>query len=239
MTSRMQVDQASPFMCKALLIRCFISLPSLVYRICIISVLQARKIGVHRDWFSCLDNTADHKRTRTRQTCGPSGSKAAIFSVLLIRAPVASFLELTQMFQTEISFLLGVDILIFLLGPWQGHCARRFPPSLPLLAGEDEAGQLPPPRQPPAWPRSSMVLTSFLPTVPLGSALESPDTLSQRPCAVGQWVGESEARWASGAHSDWLVVFEPIFIHQKKKKICSVFYSALGQEVNSLTSAVR
>ena len=53
---------------------------------------------------------------RTRQTCGPSGSKAAIFSILLIRAPVASLLELTQMFQTEISFLLGVDISIF--PPW-------------------------------------------------------------------------------------------------------------------------
>lgn len=74
------------------------------------------KTEVQEIKFLASDHTADRGGARGRQTCDPSGSKATSPSTLLVGAPVASLLEFSQTFQTEISFSPGVDISIF--PPW-------------------------------------------------------------------------------------------------------------------------
>lgn len=170
---------------------------------------------------------------RTRQTCALlSGSEATIFSILLVRAPVASFLELSQMFQTEISFPLGVDILIFL--PWspgKGNARGGFhPPSRPSRERMKLVNR--------SHPLHLPDLAPVLSCPP--SCQWSPGALVQRPstrslCGLALWASGWEreqgqmGRAEPGVMGWW---YSSLFLFTK---ICSVFYSALGQrEVNSL-----
>lgn len=142
--------------------RFFISFSQLIYRICIISVLQTRKLRFTETGFLSKITQPTTKERGPDRRAVRLALKAAIFLFCSLKELKCILVELFQMFPTEISFpLLGVDISdLSSLVPWQGHC-EEVSTLLPLLLGRRCRSWSAAPCQPPAWPHSSMVLTSL------------------------------------------------------------------------------
>lgn len=184
--------------------------------------------------FLIYGNVANRKRTKTKQTSGLSGSKATVFSILLIGAPVAAFLELSQMFQTEISFPLSADISIF--PPWSpvmDNTQRAFhPQSWPSRARRKLSSRHP------ARPSLALMLSGpslgrWWPLCCLRSPwlwLRAPTPCAALPCGPLPGREQGQMGPVEPQVTGWW--YSSLFLFTK---ICSVFYSASGQgEVNSL-----
>lgn len=142
---------------------------------------------------------------------------------LLGETLIASLLEFSQMFQTEISFPLGADISIFpLWSPGKGNLRGSFHTCSRLCARTIlSTSHL-------HWPCSGFMLP-FSPG--------RPPSCPPFPWARARTTVPPRPDGLQGAPSDWPVVFKPIFIH---KKSVLYFIQLWGKERSALfTSAVK